>query len=393
MNLKLSADREEYQPVQSQAFASHTFAHSSTANRTSKQPSPDNNITEDSLANRHGRLLAALPAGVIVLDGRGIVQEANQAAIELLGEPLSGERWINIIDRAFNPQPNDGHDVSLTDGRLVHISTTPLGDEPGQIILLQNVTETRALQSKVSHLQRLSTIGEVTARLAHQIRTPLSSAMLYLSPLLKQGVDEQVKQRFAIKMKDSLSHMEQLIRDLLAFSNGNLASPSPVSILALLTEVKEASNESEHRVSVSIDHKLNDDIHILGSQSALMSALSNLITNSRHACADNGHIFIRTKLVNATNGHSSICLSVEDDGCGIEKHDLDNILTPFFTTRSNGTGLGLAVVQSIVNAHRGSLLIDSEPQKGTTIQLFFPILSKNTVTEMNKSQSVNGVAL
>ncbi|MDQ7072490.1 MAG: PAS domain-containing protein [Gammaproteobacteria bacterium] len=77
------------------------------------------------LAARLTRLLEVLPGGVIVLDGEGLIQQNNSVAIELLGEPLEGQRWSQVIKRAFSPQLNDGHDVSLKDGRLLHISTNP----------------------------------------------------------------------------------------------------------------------------------------------------------------------------------------------------------------------------------------------------------------------------
>ena len=96
-------------------------------------------------ANRLSQLLSALPAGVVVIDGRGRIQQCNPAALALLGEPLEGELWRNIIDRAFAPSSQAGQEARLHDGRFVSLSTCPLGDEPGQIILLVDVTETRLL--------------------------------------------------------------------------------------------------------------------------------------------------------------------------------------------------------------------------------------------------------
>lgn len=345
----------------------------------------------DQLANRHSRLLAVLPAGVVVLDGSGFIQEANEAAVSLLGEPLSGERWVNVIERAFDPKPSDGHDVSLKDGRLVHISTNPLGHEPGQIILLQDVTDTRTLQSKVSHLQRLSTIGEVTARLAHQIRTPLSSAMLYLSPLLKEGADEQVKQRFALRVKESLSHMEQLIRDLLSFSRGNMAAPSPVALQELLSQLEQqfsAQNDVESSdVRLTISNHVNDG-YIYGSQSALISAITNLLNNARQACEPHGHIEVKADYAINEENEQCISISVNDNGEGMSASVLNKVLTPFYTTRSNGTGLGLAVVQSIVKAHRGHLTIESEPKKGSSVTMFFPLYTSASSSSEEVTQEV-----
>nr|WP_320166957.1 ATP-binding protein [uncultured Methylophaga sp.] len=396
MNLKLSlGDDFQQSNYQSQPFSRDIDLStiSNVSHISAEHAQQSNNTDADQLANRHSRLLAVLPAGVVVIDGSGFIQEANEAAISLLGEPLSGERWVNVIERAFDPKPSDGHDVSLKDGRLVHISTNPLGHEPGQIILLQDVTDTRALQSKVSHLQRLSTIGEVTARLAHQIRTPLSSAMLYLSPLLKEGADEQVKQRFATRVKDSLTHMEQLIRDLLSFSRGNMASPSPVAVSELLSELEQqfsAQNDVENStVTMTLVNQVNDD-YIYGSQSALISAITNLLNNARQACEGHGQIEVMAEYAENNAKEQCIQISVNDNGEGMSEAELNKVLTPFYTTRSNGTGLGLAVVQSIVKAHRGLLAIESEPKKGSSVKLLFPIYtSANTSPE----QAAEEVAL
>ena len=396
MNLKLSlGDDFQQSNYQSQPFSRDIDLStiSNVSHISAEHIQQPNNTDADQLANRHSRLLAVLPAGVVVIDGSGFIQEANEAAISLLGEPLSGERWVNVIERAFDPKPSDGHDVSLKDGRLVHISPNPLGHEPGQIILLQDVTDTRALQSKVSHLQRLSTIGEVTARLAHQIRTPLSSAMLYLSPLLKEGADEQVKQRFATRVKDSLTHMEQLIRDLLSFSRGNMASPSPVAVSDLLSELEQqfsAQNDVENsKVTMTLVNQVNDD-YIYGSQSALISAITNLLNNARQACEGHGQIEVMAEYAENNAKEQCIQISVNDNGEGMSEAELNKVLTPFYTTRSNGTGLGLAVVQSIVKAHRGLLAIESEPKKGSSVKLLFPIYtSANTSPE----QAAEEVAL
>jgi len=396
MNLKLSlGDDFQQSNYQSQPFSRDIDLStiSNVSHISAEHIQQSTNTDADQLANRHSRLLAVLPAGVVVIDGSGFIQEANEAAISLLGEPLSGERWVNVIERAFDPKPSDGHDVSLKDGRLVHISTNPLGHEPGQIILLQDVTDTRALQSKVSHLQRLSTIGEVTARLAHQIRTPLSSAMLYLSPLLKEGADEQVKLRFATRVKDSLTHMEQLIRDLLSFSRGNMASPSPVAVSELLSELEQqfsAQNDVENStVTMTLVNQVNDD-YIYGSQSALISAITNLLNNARQACEGHGQIEVMAEYAENNAKEQCIQISVNDNGEGMSEAELNKVLTPFYTTRSNGTGLGLAVVQSIVKAHRGLLAIESEPKKGSSVKLLFPIYtSANTSPE----QAAEEVAL
>lgn len=337
--------------------------------------------SESRIADRLSSLLAVIPGGVVVIDGMGVVQDCNQVAINLLGEPLTGQRWIDVIKRAFKPREDDGHDVSLADGRLVHISTSPLDKEPGQIILLQEVTETRQLQRKVAHLQRLSAMGEMAARLAHQIRTPLSSATLYLAPLLKPETEQTTQLKFARRLHDSLSHMEQLVRNMLAFSRGDMNSTAPVSVNALIDELVQqfvAQPESES-LNVQVINLVNDG-YIYGCQPALVSALNNLLNNARQACGETGKITIHADY--AEEGQQQfIEISIEDNGAGIAEADYDKILQPFYTTRSSGTGLGLAVVQSVARAHKGMLWLDSEQGVGSTFCLRLPVYRPSNASQ------------
>ena len=121
-------------------------------------------LTEkERLANRLELLLKVLPGGVVVLDGQGLIQEHNPTALDMLGEPLLEQSWSEVIQRAFMPRPDDGHDISLVDGRRVNISTCPLGEEPGQILLITDVSEMRQLQDRLSQQQRLAAMGETAA--------------------------------------------------------------------------------------------------------------------------------------------------------------------------------------------------------------------------------------
>ncbi|MDR9424713.1 MAG: PAS domain-containing protein, partial [Marinobacter sp.] len=152
---------------------------------------------KEQLADQLSTLLKALPAGVVVLDKHGAVSQCNPAAVALLGEPLDGERWVDVIRRCFAPRRDDGHEVSLKDGRRVSIEIRTMENQPGQLILLTDLTETRQLQSQLAHAQRLSAMGKMVASLAHQIRTPLSAAILYGGHLSQPDLEEEMRQRCA----------------------------------------------------------------------------------------------------------------------------------------------------------------------------------------------------
>ena len=136
---------------------------------------------KERLANRLQQLLDAMPGAIVVLDGDDNIQDYNPAAVELLGEPMLGEKWADVAKKSITGMSSDGYYATLGHGRQVGISSRALGAEPGRILLLKDDTETRRLQEMLNRHQRLSAMGEMVARLAHQIRTPLTSAMLYVS--------------------------------------------------------------------------------------------------------------------------------------------------------------------------------------------------------------------
>ncbi len=384
MSVKLLSGEADSENNAVHAFSDHDWSMNSSHNTLTtelmlsrhKQNQQFEHATR--LAGRLTRLLEVLPGGVVVLDGEGRIQQSNIAAVDFLGELLEGQQWSQVIQYAFAPQADDGHDVSLKDGRLLHISTSPLDGESGQIVLLQDVTETHDLQQKISHLQRLSAMGEMAARLAHQIRTPLSSALLFLAPLLKEDTDAKLRQRFAKRLHDSISHMEQLVKDMLAFSRGDMTATSPVSINQLLADVERqfiSQLESEN-FRFSIQNNLEDS-YVYGCKEALTSAINNLVNNARQACEVDGEITIFIEEIQDEDDAGSIEISIEDNGVGIAEQEQDKVLTPFFTTRSSGTGLGLAIVQSIVKAHKGELWFESDEGEGSTFCIRLPSY-KNT---------------
>ena len=143
---------------------------------------------KEQLAYRLEVLINVLPGGVVVLDKHGFIIDANPAAESLLQPALLGCKWRDIIHNCIVPKNDDGHEVSNHQGRRMSIVTRSLGEE-GQIILLTDQTETRKLQAQLSRNERLSALGKMVSTLAHQVRTPLSSAMLYANHLCRHDID------------------------------------------------------------------------------------------------------------------------------------------------------------------------------------------------------------
>ncbi|MDR9750341.1 ATP-binding protein [Pseudomonas sp. SZMC_28357] len=324
---------------------------------------------KERLANRLQNLLDLLPGGVIVIDAQGIVREANPAASDMLGLPLEGQLWREVIARCFAPREDDGHEISLKDGRRLSIATRSLDAEPGQLVLLTDLTETRHLQGQLARNERLSSLGRMVASLAHQIRTPLSAALLYASHLTEQALPVDTQQRFAGRLKERLHELEHQVRDMLVFARGELPLTDRVTPRELMQSLQAAALTHVRDLPM----RWQCDSHtgeLLCNRDTLVGAVLNLIENAVQASAGN----VRLKVHVYTRGNVlRVCVS--DTGSGIDKAVLARLGEPFFTTKTTGTGLGLTVVKAVARAHQGELQLHSRPGRGTCALLTLPLFS------------------
>ncbi|MDA7085958.1 ATP-binding protein [Pseudomonas sp. SA3-5] len=323
---------------------------------------------KERLAQRLQSLLDLLPGGVIVIDGQGVVREANPVACNLLGLPLLGMLWRQIIARNFAPREDDGHEISLKDGRRLSIATRSLQGEPGQLVLLTDLTETRRLQDQLARHERLSALGRMVASLAHQIRTPLSAALLYASHLTEQVLPVEQQQRFAGRLKERLHELEHQVRDMLIFARGDLPLPDRLTPKAVFEALQAAAEPHVRGMTVRWQCDSRDG-ELLCNRDTLVGSVLNLIENSIQAAGREA----RLKIHLYQRGNS-LRLCISDSGPGIDRVTLARLGEPFFTTKTTGTGLGLAVVKAVARAHQGELQMRSRIARGTCALLILPLI-------------------
>ncbi|AEP30465.1 sensor histidine kinase [Brumicola nitratireducens] len=346
-------------------------------------------------AKRLNHLLEVMPAGVIVLDQKGRIKQANQQAAELLGEPLEKELWREIILRSFKPQADDGHEVSLRDGRKVKISITPLVEEKGQLIVLTDLTETRELQSRISHLQRLSSLGKMVASLAHQVRTPLSSAMLYAANLRSLNLKNPMADRFTTNLQNRLKDLESQVNDMLLFAkSGEQQIVAPLTVSQVMANGAEAVDALLATKSIQLKLDKKPILHqLMGNETALTGAISNLLHNAIEVSQEGDVIEIITDIVEE-NGAPFISIQIKDQGCGLSEHQIDSIFEPFFTTKTQGTGLGLAVVKSVAKSHHGLVKAANNIEgKGACFTLLLPCIQPKNEFQTYSKDVHQGVAI
>jgi two-component system sensor histidine kinase FlrB len=360
---ELAALRTQVAQKSKHNFSPRSITSASHFNRlaSEKQP-PSFNLLAD-------QLIEVMPTGLVMLDGNGIVVKINQVARNLLDEPILGQPWFNVIARSFNPREDDWHEISLKDGRRVKLEITSLGSQPGQLIMITDLTETRLLQDKLAQMQRLSSLGKMVSTLAHQIRTPLSAAILYSENLSSNKLAETSRLKFQGKLNDRLHDLEQQVNDMLLFSkSGKEQVVTSVDIDELINDAVSSMDALFDKANAQVKVQLpENELHVLGNKNALTGAIQNLLHNALQTFSTNKII---DPLINIQvySQKSHLYLSIKDNGPGIDAKIIDQIFKPFYTSSSKGTGLGLAVVKSVVAAHQGevSLLNDTNANGKST---------------------------
>lgn len=326
-------------------------------------------VKKQQLAKRFQTLIEVLPGGVVVLNAKGVVVQSNPAACQMLGRSLDGQRWRDLILGCFAPRSDDGLEITTVTGMRISLATASLGEE-GQIILLTDQTQTRELQRRVSHSERLSAMGKMVSALAHQVRTPLSAALLYADHLTNATLTDNQRQVFSGKLLGRLRHMERQVRDMLLFVRQQLPLNDLVSMADLEGGLRDASEVvMAGRCQCCWINEL-PDVEIRCNREALISAVMNLIDNALQASGPQATLEVRIASQIAAPG--KIAITVSDNGKGMTAQELELAQETFYTSKSQGTGLGLAVVRSVACAHGGEFRLESVAGKGTCAVLSLP---------------------
>ncbi len=330
-------------------------------------------IEKEKLAEHLQHILAALPAAVIVLNGEGRVVDCNAVAIDYLGEPLIGQNWAEVIQRSLISVFDNPHECQLRNGKRVSVTRNELNNESGQIILLFDVSELRSLQDRVNQQKHLSAMGEMVASMAHQVRTPLSTAILYASQMNKASVTDNSRIKFSNKILERLHYLERQVNDMLIFAKEGRLAMEVFSLQKLLAKVVENMHDMSESSDIKFDITNNVQADaMLGNEDALLGAIMNLLNNAVEAQQDKALITMALNQIDL----SSLQIQIQDNGPGIDESTRQRLFEPFYTTKVRGTGLGLAVVDSVVRAHSGSIQCESKKGAGTLFTLFLPCVNQ-----------------
>jgi PAS domain S-box-containing protein len=251
------------------------------------------------------------------------------------------------------------------------------GKVAGVIAIGQDRTEVRELEGQVIHAEKLATLGQLAAGIVHEINNPLTSISVYgeylLSKLRRSGAEPADLKRVERIMRSS-DRIMAFTRNLLTYARPSKEEAQPLLLNDVLEEAVGFCEHIIREAHVTVVRDYGENLpKVNGVPGQLHQVFVNLITNVCNAAPEEGgQVRLSTRLY----GHDRIHVEVEDNGVGIRAGELKRVFEPFFSTRrkGTGTGLGLSIVKNIIEEHQGTIEIDSEAGRGTTVLLTLPCL-------------------
>ena len=334
-----------------------------------------------------------LVAAVISVDAQQKVIAFNSHAAHLVRLP-SDQILGHPADRLPAPlrdlltrcsttgEPGMDHQVLLPgtadDPILARVCTTPVYSGPGLpcgvIAVLNNVTPARHLDRNLRRMDRLASIGTLSASMAHEVKNAMVAVKIFVELLIKDNRESPL----AGIVESEMRRIDSIVSQMLRFSGPTRAALAPLHLHSILEEsLSLVQHHLEGRKIRLVRAFGASSDAVRGDAYQLEQAVLNLLFNALDAMGADGELTVATELVTATAAgrpeEELLQLTVKDTGMGIAPENLPRLFEPFFTTKSEGTGLGLPITRRIVEEHRGVIRVDSKPHRGTTFTIELPI--------------------
>ncbi|MSR65071.1 MAG: PAS domain S-box protein [Verrucomicrobiae bacterium] len=331
--------------------------------------------------------------GIIVTDAAGKISYLNRATTELLGIPATTgvgshvskylpemdwkkissadrEEWRKVLSREL--------EVFYPKQRLIHFYVMPLDDEGeqagGLIIILRDITETQRKTEATIESEKTASITLLAAGVAHEIGNPLNSLHIHMQLLERElkrlPQDQTAKLReYVAVAKDEVGRLDTIVTQFLRAVRPARPNLEVGSINEVVREVVAFLKREITNRDILVEKELSSTLpHILFDRAQLKQAFFNIIKNAMHAMGKGGILHVST---GSTSDH--VVVAFRDTGGGISEENLSKVFKPYFTTKEEGSGLGLMIVQRIVRDHGGEIEIESDVGRGTTVRILLPL--------------------
>lgn len=355
-------------------------------------------------------LFDRMSEGVLALLHDGRILFGNSAALAFLGLRLQDVLGTNILRSLNQPELAALLEESLERSermvdkevlvqypalRLLNVNAFPvsriLEDEEGLLVLLQDITDTRARIEDQRRLEKLMSIGHMAAGMAHEIRNPLNSLSLRIQLLkrtLKQlehteykALSDSIEDDVRV-IQEEIERLNQVVERVLAASVSVPKKMEEIDPGRLLLSLERTIRPECEEAGIELIVKKSDlpDVKLWGDENALRQAFLNLTKNALHATKREDSLIVGTR-----KNREQLCIYFKDTGRGMSEEELSKIFEPYYTTRANGSGLGLVIVERIIQNHGGVVEVESQEGKGTEFRVCLPIyLGQPLMLEMKE---------
>ena len=323
-------------------------------------------------------ILQSVPSGVMSFDEELRITKVNLTAekvFEVKRETVLGKSHEDVLNRPITDLLKEKKVIergeisyATPSGRKIWLglNLSPLknkeGKTIGQILVFTDITEIKAFEAQMELRSRLSSLGEISAGIAHELRNPMGVIAGY-TKLLSKKADESLSPTVNAIAKE-INVMNRIISDFLSFAKPAELNISDVDLKGIIENCVSVVAGGKGDIKTHID--IDGLPAIKGDEVLLRQAFTNLVQNAIESMPKGGELSVRSSL------GDFIEISISDTGPGIAENIVDKIFLPFFTTKDRGTGLGLSIVQKIIVSHGGNIFVDSG-NKGTTFRIKFPL--------------------
>lgn len=362
-------------------------------------------IDFNQLERLYKHIVQNVTSGLVTVDEAGRITSFNRMAEEITGYKLeeiyqeeisklfprlaewSGaagfpdQQWGKIRFSRWETkfQRKDGVTLSLG------FSISPLKDskdlEIGNILIFQDLTKLREMEENLKRADRLAAIGKLAAGMAHEIRNPLASISGSIEILKEEGRASSRHQQLMNIVLREINRLNSLIEDFLLFARPSLPVKEPIQLNAMVEEVLRIFRHSpDFDALIQLHTTFQDELFIQGDAQQIKQVFWNLLANAAQAMPQGGDLRVHVRRHGPSLPDEVLQgeISISDTGTGISDNEVEKIFDPFFTTKERGTGLGLSIVHRIVESHGGKISVSSQPGKGTTFTILFPLITPST---------------
>jgi len=345
-------------------------------------------IDYDELERLHSSIVSTIDSGLVTINAEGRIRVFNRFA-----EQLTGLSQRDAYDRPLTAvlpgvAPFEPELFRTSQGELAHTAldgtrlllffkSTPLSDKDGAtvgaVLDLRDLTRLRRMEEELKRADRLAAVGELSARMAHEIRNPLAaiSGSVQLAAL-RAWADEKDKRLFSIIVRET-DRLDQLLREFLFYAKPTQPAKVPLNLRRVITDLIALLSTDQRLKNVVIANLVPEGLVVLFDKDQCSQVFWNLVVNGAEAISGEGRIAIEAGLLGAGKGsRGEVWICVSDTGAGMSEADLERACEPFFTTKKSGTGLGLATVYRIVETHGGRISVSSALGEGARVTLFLP---------------------